>query len=149
VDDLCFFYKDEKVFWEIIKSFIEDGDRFHWEHNVEGEVNSFLGITIERDAKTGTFKFTQRGLIDKILKALGMQDCNAKPTPCSGDGKPLGSDKQGQPAKEDWSYASAVGMMLYLASNRRRNIAFAVHQCARFTHSPKVSHEAAIIRIGR
>jgi hypothetical protein len=149
VDDLCFFYRDEKVFWDIIKSFINDGDEYNWEHTVEGEVNSFLGINIVRDGDTGTFKFTQKGLIDKILKATGMQDCNAKPTPCSGDGKPLGSDKLGDEAKEDWSYASAVGMMLYLASNSRPDIAFAVHQCARFTHAPRASHEAAVIRICR
>jgi hypothetical protein len=149
VDDLCFFYRDEKVFWKIIKSFIDDGDKFNWEHTVEGEVNSFLGITIDRDIETGSFKFTQNGLIEKILKATGMQDCNAKPTPCSGDGKPLGSDKTGESAKEDWSYASAVDMMLYLASNSRPDIAFAVHQCARFTHAPKASHEAAIIKICR
>lgn len=149
VDDLCWFYRDKKVFDDIIQSFTDDGDQYNWEHTIEGEVNSFLGITINRDAKDGSFKFTQRGLIEKILGATGMTDCNAKPTPCSGDGKPLGSDKFGAPAQEEWSYASLVGMMLYLASNSRPDIAFAVHQCARFTHSPKASHEAAILRICR
>ena len=38
-------------------------------------------------------------------------------------------------------------MLLYLASNSRPDIAFATHQCACFTHSPKASHEAAILRI--
>ena len=50
---------------------------------------------------------------------------------------------------EKWSYSSVVGMLLYLASNSRPDIAFATHQCARFTHSPKASHEAAILRICR
>ena len=40
-----------------------------------------------------------------------------------------------------------VGMLLYLASNSRPDIALAVHQCAHFTHSPKTSHEAAILRV--
>jgi hypothetical protein len=40
-------------------------------------------------------------------------------------------------------------MMMYLASNSRPDIAFAVHQCARFTHAPKASHERALKRIGR
>ena len=32
-------------------------------------------------------------------------------------------------------------MMLYLASNTRSDISFAVHQCAGFTHNTKASHE--------
>ena len=95
--------------------------------------------------KDGHYKFTQTGLIDKVLAATGMTECNSKDTPCSGDGKPLGSDPEGVPAKEEWGYSSVVGMLLYLASNSRPDIAFAVHQCAHFTHSPKASHEAAIL----
>ena len=71
-----------------------------------------------------------------------MQDCNSVATPTVGT-KPLGSDPNGASAKERWSYASIVGMLLYVAANSRPDISFAVHQCARFTHSPKASHEAA------
>jgi hypothetical protein len=39
-------------------------------------------------------------------------------------------------------------MLLYLGHSRP-DIAFATHQCARFTHSPKQTHENALIRIGR
>ena len=38
-------------------------------------------------------------------------------------------------------------MMLYLASNTRPDISFAVHQWARFTHNTKVSHKKAVKRI--
>ena len=40
-------------------------------------------------------------------------------------------------------------MLLSLSSNSRSDIAFAVHQCARFLHTPKASHEKAVIRICR
>jgi hypothetical protein len=40
-------------------------------------------------------------------------------------------------------------MLMYLCSNSRPDIQFAVHQCARFTHYPKKSHEDAITRICR
>ena len=39
-------------------------------------------------------------------------------------------------------------MLLYL-KHSRPDISFATHQCARYTHLPKRSHENALIRIGR
>jgi hypothetical protein len=39
-------------------------------------------------------------------------------------------------------------MLLYL-EHSRPDISFATHQCARYTHSPKRSHEKALIRIER
>ena len=40
-------------------------------------------------------------------------------------------------------------MLTYLAGHSRPYIAFAVHQCARFTFAPKRSHEEAVKRIVR
>ena len=62
---------------------------------------------------------------------------------------PLDKDENGDPRKEDWSYASVIGMLLYLSSNSRPDIAHAVNQAATFTHCAKLSHEIAIKRIGR
>ena len=74
-----------------------------------------------------------------------MEDCNVLPTPTKVEA-PLGTDVNGSEAKRDCpnSYASVIGMMLNLASNTRPDISFAVHQCARFTHNTKVSHETAV-----
>ena len=49
----------------------------------------------------------------------------------------------------DWtnSCASIIGMMLYLASNTRPDISFAVHQCTHFIHNTNASHEKAVNRI--
>jgi len=60
---------------------------------------------------------------------------------------PLGSDVNGAHAIESWSYASVIRMLMYLASNSHSNIQYAVHQCARFTHNPRASHEQGILRI--
>ena len=38
---------------------------------------------------------------------------------------------------------------MYLASNTRPDIQFAVHQCVRFTHNPRESHGEAVKRICR
>ena len=61
--------------------------------------------------------------------------------------KPLGTDKNGPEFAEQWSYSSVVGMLLYVAANSRSEIAYVVHQCARFTHNPKASHGAAVKQI--
>jgi hypothetical protein len=45
---------------------------------------------------------------------------------------------------EFWNYCSIVGMLLYLSTNTRPDITFAVSQVARFNHSPKKSHASAI-----
>ena len=40
-------------------------------------------------------------------------------------------------------------MLMYLAANTRPDIAFAVHQAARFSHAPRQSHAIAVKRILR
>ena len=89
----------------------------------------------------------QHGLIKKFLKTVGMEDCDAKSTPCTQT--PLATNKDVPRHSETWEYASAIGMLMYLASNAHPKLAFAVHQCARFTHSPRHSHSVAIKRIVR
>jgi hypothetical protein len=112
----------------------------------EGEVGDFLGIRIHK-REQGKFNLTQTGLIEKVIAATGMQDCNPLPTPTSKEA--LGSDRNGDPFNEKWKYSTIVGMLLYLSSNTRPDITFAVHQCARYSHNPKQSHAKAIKRIIR
>ena len=113
---------------------------------VEEDISSFLGIQIDI-LPDQAMHLTQRGLTQRILNLCHMHDCNTKDTPASTTA--LGSDLNGAPFTHDFHYASAVGMLMYLASNSRPDIAFAVHQCARFTHSPRASHGEAIKRICR
>ena len=96
---------------------------------------------------TGEVELKQSGLISKVLALCGMKDCNTKATPCNQ--VPLGTDAHGEPVSGKFEYASAVGMLMCLCSNTRPDIQYAVHQCARFTHFPKRSHEEAILRICR
>ena len=98
----------------------------------------------------GGFQFYQTGLIRKVLEATGVEHFNGLPTPTNVEA-PLGTDANGSEAKVDWSnsYASVIGMMLYLSSNKTPDISFAVHQCARFTHNTKASRETDVKRICR
>ena len=46
--------------------------------------------------------------------------------------------------REAWLYSSIVGMLLYMLTNSRSDIAFAVSQVACFNHSPKQIHAKAV-----
>ena len=69
-----------------------------------------------------------------------MDHCNRLETPTKVE-EPLVTDVNESEAKIDWtnSYASVIGMMLYLDSNKRPDTSFAVHQCAWLTHNTNVS----------
>jgi hypothetical protein len=110
-----------------------------------GSLFGFLGINFNR--KGSTIELTQTGLINKVITYTGMDDATPKDTPAAT--APLGTDKDGEPFEEEWSYPAAVGMLLYISSNTRPDIQFAVHQVCRFSHCPKRSHGQAVKRIIR
>ena len=115
-----------------------------FEMTMEGDVMAFLGIQFKH-LSGGEIEMQQIGLIERVLKATGLQDCSPDKMPTSQN--TLGTDKNGLEFVEQWSYSLVVGMLLYLVANSHPEIAYVVHQCARFTHNPKASHRAAVKRI--
>jgi hypothetical protein len=140
VDDCLFFSKSKKQIEESIKELQKDMPL-----TIENSVDAFLGIKVERNLNN--FTLTQPGLIQKVIDLCDMTDCNLAKTPAVKE--PIGSDLEGERHNESWEYSSAVGMLMFLANNTRPDIAFATHQCARFTHSPRQSHSLAVKRIIR
>ena len=112
-------------------------------------MSEFLVIDIKTLDNSG-FQFCQTGFIRKFLETTGMDHCNGLPTPTKVEA-PLLTDSNGSEAKRYWtnSYDSVIGMVLYLESNKRPDISFAVNQCAQFTHNTKASHNTAVNRICR
>ena len=141
IDDVVWVAPDRQRIDKVLESLKDE-----FEMTVEGDVMAFLGIQFKR-LSGREIEMQQIGLIKRVLKATGLQDCNPDKTPASQ--KPLGTDKNGPEFAEQLSYSLVVGMLLYLASNSRPEIAYVVHQCARFTHNPKASHRAATKRICR
>ena len=141
VDNTLCFSKNAENIPKLLKGLRDDG----FELTDEGKIQDFLGIRFD-GSKPKQFTLTQTGLIEKVLRTTGVQDCNGSKESAPASQTPLGSDKDGLPFDEKWDYASVIGMLLYLSSNSRPDIAFAVHQCARFTHNPKKSHGQAVKR---
>ena len=118
----------------------------------EGDIDKFLGIEITHlDDKR--FKISQPFLIDRIVSYLNIESnehvigTNSKSAPV---GKPLlHKDLSGKPQKEKWNYRTSVGMLTYLQGNSRPEMSMAVHQTARFSNNPMLSHEKARKRLGR
>ena len=106
----------------------------------EGSFAEFLGIKFD-EREDGSIELTQKGLIQKILAATGMEDCNPNSVPAAQAA--LGADKDGEPMEENWNYRAIIGMALYLCTNTRPDISFQVSQIARFSNDPKKSHASA------
>lgn len=141
VDDTLFFSPNAKYIDETIEKLRERG----MELEVEGSVAGFLGVHLDRDETNQSIKLTQKGLIKRIIEALGTtKKC---PTPTTTDALPI--DPEGDPPDQLYNYASVVGMLLYLSGHSRPDICFGVSQVARFIHGHKRSHEVAIERIGQ
>ena len=118
----------------------------------EGSLTKYLGVDMQIN-NNGTMELKQPFLIERILKLICSEGenfeskTNIRPTPAV---KPLlHKDLDGPDRKCDWNYRQAIGMMTYLQNTTRPDISMAVHQCARFSIDPKLSHERAVKRIGR
>ena len=92
-------------------------------------------------------QLTQKGSIKRIIEALQIDEKPRKFTPVAA--KPLTKDLNEDPPDGNHSFPSIIGMMQYLQDNSRPDLTYAVSQCAKFTYSPRRSHEVALGRIGR
>jgi hypothetical protein len=117
----------------------------NFELTEEGEFSKFLGIEFKRNNNTITM--TQSGLIDRIAEATGLTSSNPNHTPTQQEA--IGKDINGPTMTDTWAYRSIVGMLLYLTTNTRPDIAYAVSQVARFSNNPKQSHAVAVKTIVR
>ena len=142
VDDIGIAAKEMSTIDNIVKKLRDGG----FELTKDSSFEEYLGIQFVRN-KDGSVLMNQPGLIDKIIKTMGMDMCNPNKTPATK--LPLGKDVDGEPMEEKWDYRSIVGMLLYVSSNTRPDISYAVSQVARFSYGPKKSHATALKMIAR
>jgi hypothetical protein len=116
---------------------------------IEGTLDDFLGVNIDR-RKDRSIKLSQPNLTERILRDLRMDKGNvkSKPTPAASS-KLVSRHVHSDPFDNSFNYRSIIGMMHYLVAGSRSEIAYAVHQAARFSHDPKREHGEAVRWIGR
>jgi len=143
-DDSLLAGPDDAELDEIIK----DLRKASLDITVQGDIEDFLGINIER-RKDGTINMTQPHLIEQILKDLSFQaNTKSKPTPASSS-KLLSRHSESEPFDNAFHYKSIIGKLGYLEKGTRSDLSYIVHQCARFSADPKKEHGEAIRWIGR
>ena len=143
VDDCIIMSKTEQEANDIYKEMLNRGYKL----TDEGSLEEYLGMSIKRES--GTFTISQPHLIDRIIAAVpGMSNSRSAKTPAA-TGTILTKDNDGEERQETWNYRSVVGMLNYLVSCTQPDLAYSVHQCARFCGQPKRSHEQAVKRVLR
>jgi hypothetical protein len=159
--DACVYYRGNVVFLlycddalilgpqatEVTRFIKELGAKF--DITEESDICDYLGVKIKPLSKD-RLKLYQPQLIDSILSDLGIND-RSKPlqTPAHITKLPLHRDPNEPAMETDWHYPAVVGKLNFLEKSTRPDIAYAVHQCARFSTDPRRSHKQAIIHIGK
>ena len=127
VDDTLLYARDMKDIDEVLDKLV---NQQKMALEVEDDVAGFLGVHIKSDPLTGTVELTQKGLIERIVDALGCRDLPAVSTPAI---HVLGPDEDGDPPHCDFNYASVVGMLWYVYGHSRPELGYAVSSAARFS----------------
>jgi len=140
VDDCLLFAKHDTTLDSFVNSL-----KSEFNLTCEGDVGAFLGIQLTRSSN-GQLTLTQPGLIAKIVEECGL-DAESKRHNTPAVTKLLCNDSSGPQREHTWNYWMIVGMLTYLSISSQPDIAFAVHQCARFSTCPMRIHEIAIRRI--
>jgi hypothetical protein len=141
----------------------QDADEFlsqlHAKFKVQevGDIKDFLGVQVTNLSEGGIL-LNQPHLIDSILDELKLCPAEPRNTPRAAPKTkdvPIQTtdvphqDLRGKPFNEPWHYRRVIGKLNFLEKSTRPDIAYAVHQAARFQIDPKESHAKAVKRIGR
>ena len=130
VDDILIYARSEVEIDILIEKLKNDDISLHKEGTAEG----YLGVDIQRVG--GNIMLKQEGLTKRIINTLGLDSKYSTAVDTPAESAALGRDVDGKEGSGSINYASVIGMLLYLG-HRRPDISFAIHQCARYTHSPK------------
>jgi hypothetical protein len=130
---------------EALVNFMAEMNRDGFEHSEDGDMASYLGVTIDK-RDDGSIMLRQEYLTKQIIELLGLSNARPKSTPVS---KPLGKHLDTPMGSGSFNYRSAVGMLLYLGNNTRPDCSFGISQLARYSNAPREIHEQAVKRIGR
>jgi hypothetical protein len=113
-----------------------------------GDVKTFLGMTINRPTPTGPVTIHQQDYVKKLLHEHYMSDCNSTITPLPPHlelpvTKPTDQDREDEEQVDAPRYRQLVGQLVYLAYTTRPDLAQATRQLTRGFSKSTTDHERA------
>lgn len=117
-----------------------------------GPARWMLGLELTRDRVNRTATLSQARYVETMLSMFKMEDSKAKDTPLEPGAEPLPRASEQEQAltetekakMEAIPYRKAIGILLYLSTTTRPDIAAAVNQLARFVDDPRMRHFKAL-----
>uniref|UniRef100_A0AAV1U342 Polyprotein n=1 Tax=Peronospora matthiolae TaxID=2874970 RepID=A0AAV1U342_9STRA len=111
-----------------------------------GDLKYCLGIEIHRKREDGTIKMNQKAYIKRLSEKFGVENCKDVHTPADSNSKLI---KMGQEEAfvPKYPYRELVGVLMYIATCTRPDIAHAVGEVAKFFERYDKSHWTAAKRI--
>ena len=144
VDDSIIIGATDKVLDDEIKLL----QRQQLQLTVEGNLEDFLGVNITK-INDSTFHLHQAHQINNLIKDLHLKEnTKTKDVPCK-IAEVLKRDSEGEDHDATFHYRSVIGKLSHVKRCTRLDLAYIVHQCARFNATPKLIHTKAIKWIGR
>ena len=156
-DDVIFtFYVDDGIAWSPNKASVDKFiDEFRnvkmagAKYDIEdmGDVTDYLGINFSK-LPGDRIHLSQPHLIDDIIKEVGVLPYKPRTTPALSSSI-LHRDLDGEEFTYQFDYRSIIGKLNFLEKGTRPDIAYAVHQLARFSSCPKKCHGDAVIHLAK
>lgn len=139
VDDILAATDDVKMLNELMTNVGRD-----FELKDMGEAKSYLGIDIKKD-ESGNFKISQPAYIAKIIEAAKLTDAKDSKFPLD-----VGYHKlQGKELLSNEVYRKLIGMLLYLSTNSRPDIAASVAILSQKVKNPRDTDMNEVKRVIR
>ena len=164
--DKCVFYRDDVIFFFYVNDGIfvskseqsidkaiadlRDAKKAKQTFKLEeqGDIADYLGINFQH-MPDGTLKLWQPHLIDQILEDVGINPRERVKTTPAISSRILKRCKDAPSHKPNFDYRSVIGKLNFLEKSSRPDIAYTVHQCARFCQDPKEEHVKAVIHLAK
>ncbi|GMF23949.1 unnamed protein product [Phytophthora fragariaefolia] len=112
----------------------------------QGLLTQYLGVEVEQTP--GRITIRQGKYAREILTKFGYEEAHAVGNPMEVNAR-LAPIEEDEKAETSFPYREAVGMLMYLATSTRPDLAFALGQLSRFVANPSPKHVGALKRVLR
>jgi hypothetical protein len=147
VDIIFMVYVDNGIFIgnydSQLKEAIREIQALGLNNKEQGHPDDYVGVNIKR-IKDGSYEFTQRTLINSIIKDVGLANSKSKPVPAKVLLR-LHAFTDEPPFDLGFNYRSAVRKLNYLAQTTCLDIMYTTHQITKYASDPRKTHGEALL----